>query len=165
MRHSVSRRGCPSDSKCCLKTADLSQHSSDCLQDTSVPRHARLSRDISGSARAMACVETGRLITAPCVARHEVRNRCRTEMQLNNTTAQSTVQSVPPHEKMAAAAAVQPTDDAAARGAKTSGAIASCEVRQHARGSASVARALPISMHPVRRARVCAVLPGRARQV
>ena len=84
-------------SKCCLKTADLSQHSSDCLQDTSVPRHARLSRDISGSARAMACVETGRLITAPCVARRDVRNRRRTEIQLNNNRA-STVQSVPPRE-------------------------------------------------------------------
>ena len=92
LRHSVSRRGCPSDSKCCLKTADLSQHSSDCLQDTSVPRHARLSRDISGSARAMACVETGRLITAPCVARREVQNRRRTEIGTQNPRASGTVQ-------------------------------------------------------------------------
>ena len=97
MRHSISRRGCLGDSKCCLKTADLSQHSSDCLQDTSVPRHARLSRDISGSARAMACVETGRLRTAPCVARREVQNRRR--LNFNSTTpAQGTVQSFHPRD-------------------------------------------------------------------
>ena len=159
MRHSISRRGCLGDSKCCLKTADLSQHSSDCLQDTSVPRHARLSRDISGSARAMACVETGRLITAPCVARREVRNRRRTEIQLNNP-ALRTVQSVPPHEKMAAAAAVQPNRR---RCTRCEDIRSNCLLRRasaRARGSASAARALPFSMHPVR-ARPCACVRCR----
>lgn len=158
MRHSISRRGCLGDSKCCLKTADLSQHSSDCLQDTSVPRHARLSRDISGSARAMACVETGRLRTAPCVARREVQNRRR--LNFNSTTpAQGTVQSFHPRDGCCWRPFVNRRRSCTRREDIRSNCLLG-RASARARGSVSVTRALPFSMHPVR-ARPCACVRCR----
>ena len=105
--------------------------------------------ETSPAARAMACVETGRLITAPCVARREVRNRRRTEIQLNNPPAAHRPVGSTPRED--GCCCVRSTNRR--RCTRCEDIRSNCLLRRasaRARGSASVARALPFSMHPVR---------------